>query len=74
MIAATTPTGSRTISELPTFSSHWTSSTSCGMEAKVPVGSPTWIIRASFSGMPMLGGDQGGDLVAALGELAPTPR
>ena len=53
MIAATTPAGSRTISELPTFSSHSTSPISCGISEKLAVGSPTWIIRVSLSGMPI---------------------
>ncbi len=52
-MAATTPAASRTISELPTFSSQVTSWTSCGISEKLAVGSPTWIIRVSFSGMPI---------------------
>ena len=52
MIAATTPAGSRTISELPTSSSHSIASTSSGIEAKVTEGRPAWIMRERPIGMP----------------------
>jgi hypothetical protein len=52
VIAATTPAGSRTISELPTSSSHSISSTRSAIEANVIDGRPTWIIRDSPIGIP----------------------
>ncbi len=52
MIAATTPTGSRTISELPTSSSQAISSTRSVWDENVTDGSPAWIMRDSVSGMP----------------------
>ena len=52
MIAATTPAGSRTISELPTSSSQAISSTSSACDEKVTDGRPAWIIRESVIGMP----------------------
>ena len=52
MIAPTTPTGSRTISELPTSSSQTASAMTCGIEPKLIVGSPAWIMCASLIGMP----------------------
>ncbi len=52
MIAPTTPTGSRTISELPTSSSQAISSTSSACDEKVTDGSPAWIMRESVIGMP----------------------
>ena len=52
MIAPTTPAGSRTTSELPTCSSQVTCSTICGIEPKVMIGRPAWIIAESCTGMP----------------------
>ena len=52
MIAATTPAGSFTISELPTSSSQATSFTSSGIEENVTVGRPAWIICDRPIGMP----------------------
>src|SRR5438270_8740952 len=40
----TTPTDSRTMSELPTCSSHWVSSATAGIEEKSIAGRPAWII------------------------------
>ena len=48
----TTPTGSRTTSELPTCSSNWKPSTSCAFTAKLPCGRPTWMSVDSILGMP----------------------
>ena len=53
MIAATTPAASRTISELPTSSSHSICSTSSGIEENVTDGRPAWIIRDRPIGMPI---------------------
>jgi hypothetical protein len=52
VIAPTTPTGSRTISELPTFSSHCVCSMQSGIVANDIVGRPAWIIIDRFIGMP----------------------
>jgi hypothetical protein len=52
VIAATTPAASRTISELPTSSSHSISSTSWGIEEKVSEGRPAWIMRERPIGIP----------------------
>ncbi len=52
MIAPTTPTGSRTISELPTLSSHSSSPSSWGIEPNVAVGRPAWMMLESFTGIP----------------------
>ena len=51
-MAATTPTGSRTTSEWPTFSSKGKSPSMRAYMPKVPMGEPAWIIAESFSGMP----------------------
>jgi hypothetical protein len=48
----TTPTGSRTISELPTCSSHSVSSTTVGIDEKSIAGRPAWIITARLRGIP----------------------
>jgi len=48
----TTPTGSRTTSELPISSSQTASSITCGIEPNDVVGRPAWIIFESFSGIP----------------------
>ncbi len=47
-----TPTGSRTTSELPTFSSHWNVFASFAYIENVNVGEPAWMRVASFIGMP----------------------
>ena len=52
MIAPTTPTGSRTTSELPISSSHGTWATTWGIELNVIVGRPAWIIRDRPIGIP----------------------
>ena len=52
MIAATTPTGSRTTSELPTFSSKANPAASFAYMPKVWIGEPAWMRTDSFSGMP----------------------
>ena len=52
MIAAITPTGSRTISELPTCCSHSCSASSWGIEPNVVVGSPAWMRLESLTGIP----------------------
>jgi hypothetical protein len=52
VIAPSTPTGSRSTRELPISSSQATSSISPGVAANWAAGSPTWIIRLSFSGIP----------------------
>ena len=52
MIAATTPTGSRTSVEVPTSSSHTNSEARCALSANVNVGSPAWMPLASMSGIP----------------------
>jgi hypothetical protein len=52
VIAAITPAGSRTISELPTSSSHSICSTSSGIEENVSDGRPAWIMRDSPIGIP----------------------
>ena len=51
-MAATTPAASRTISELPTSSSHSICSASSGIEEKVSDGRPAWIMRDRPIGMP----------------------
>ena len=51
-MAPTTPSGSRTISELPTFSSQATFSSCSGIEPKSMVGRPACTIFDSASGMP----------------------
>src|SRR4051812_43905599 len=48
----TTPTGSRTTSELPTVSSHSTCSSTSGIDMNDMVGRPAWIIVESGIGMP----------------------
>ena len=52
MIAATTPAGSLTISELPTSSSQVISLTRSGIEENVTVGSPAWISPDRPIGIP----------------------
>ncbi len=52
MIAPTTPTGSRTTSELPIFSSHAIWPTSDGCDPKVIAGSPAWMPIDWAMGMP----------------------
>jgi len=69
VIAATTPIGSRTISELPISSSQWNSWTIRAMVPNIQVGRPAWINRATWTGIPISREIRGGDLVAALGKL-----
>ena len=52
MIAPTTPTGSRTTSELPICSSQGKSLAISTTEAVDPAGRPAWIRCDSFLGMP----------------------
>ena len=51
-MAATTPTGSRKTSELPTFSSNAKPGSIFAYMAKVKVGEPAWMRPESLSGMP----------------------
>ena len=51
-MAPTTPTGSRTMSEFPTSSSHSKVSAALAASVKAPAGSPTWIEPDSVIGMP----------------------
>ncbi len=51
-MAATTPAGSRTTSELPTSSSQAISSTRSGIAENPIAGSPAWIMRDRPRGMP----------------------
>ena len=51
-MAATTPTGSFTTTELPSSSSQATAPTSSGIDEKVRAGSPAWIICESPIGIP----------------------
>jgi hypothetical protein len=48
----TTPTGSRTMSELPTCSSQAVCSTTSAIDMKSIVGRPAWIWTDSSIGMP----------------------
>jgi hypothetical protein len=48
----TTPTGSRSTIELPTFSSHWKPPSIFAYMPKVNVGEPAWMRVASLIGMP----------------------
>jgi hypothetical protein len=48
----TTPTGSRTTSELPTCSSYWNSVASLAWMPKFIAGRPAWIALLIGSGMP----------------------
>jgi hypothetical protein len=51
-MAATTPTGWRTTSELPTRSSKATPATTWGSAENVITGRPTWIMVARSTGIP----------------------
>ena len=51
-MAPTTPTGSRTTSELPISSSHSNVSAALAASANAPAGRPTWIDPDSVIGMP----------------------
>jgi hypothetical protein len=51
-MAPTTPTGSLTMSELPTLRSNSKSDTTCSMEPNDAMGSPTWIRFERVKGMP----------------------
>ena len=53
MIAATTPAGSRTTSELPISSSQVDLAHESGIEENVRVGRPAWIIFDRPIGMPI---------------------
>ncbi len=52
VMAPTTPTGSRSTSELPICSANLTSWSSAGIDANVAIGMPTWTRRASLRGIP----------------------
>lgn len=51
-MAPTTPTGSRTTSELPTRASNGNAPSSLAKLPQLKTGLPTWIARASLIGMP----------------------